>query len=302
MSRFDRFMVYVDIGRDEKLARLTDAERLCHIAGVLALAAKSPIRGRLLVGELEASPREVGRMAAVSDRVAKSTIDKLVLVGVLLRDDEYDCWRVHNWEVYNPEPKADTTAAERAQRYRDRRRERDGNACVTPAVTPASRRDGRDANGAVTPPRARANAIAPARSPEGVEEEEELLLPRAGEPEYPVTDPLASVNDERVTAAVAILRTCPQKIRLDCELIGVANALNDHPNVNAESAARRAVVIANAMDNSIDSGRVMWMACQDITADLERQQRPRAAAGRTPPAAKPWAGALRPLTDNSEAA
>lgn len=117
----------------------------------------------------------------------------------------------------------------------------------------------------------------------------------AGEPEYQSTDPLTTIADERVSEAVEILRTC-SKVRLDCELIGVANALNDHPTVSAASAARRAVVIATAMDNSIDSGRVMWMACQDV----QRQQRPRPGGPRSVGAEKPrpWAGALKPLLDD----
>ena len=138
MSRFDRFMVHVDIGTDEKLARLTDAERLCHIAGVLAIAAKSPMRGWLLVGDHEAGPVEIARRAGVSERVAKSTIDKLASVGILTRDDVLNCWHVHNWDRFNPEPRADPTNAERQARYRARRsasngtRNAPGNGSVTP--------------------------------------------------------------------------------------------------------------------------------------------------------------------------
>ena len=138
MSRFDKFMVHVDIGTDEKLARLTDAERLCHITGVLALAAKSPVRGRLLVGDYEAGPTEVARRAGLSERVAKSTIKKLAEVGVLIRDDEYGCWRVHNWERFNPPPKDDPTNAARQARLRARNAARNAtdNAVSNADVTP----------------------------------------------------------------------------------------------------------------------------------------------------------------------
>jgi hypothetical protein len=119
---FDRFMVHVDVGTDEKLAGLTDAERLCHVVGVLAIAAKSPIRGCLLVGDSEAQPRHVAKRADVSERVARSTLAKLQEVGVLVRDDELGCWRVHNWSKFNPAPKKDNTAAERQRRRRDRLR------------------------------------------------------------------------------------------------------------------------------------------------------------------------------------
>lgn len=120
MSRFDKFMVHVDIGTDEKLARLTPAERLCHITGVLAIAAKSPIRGRLLVGDIEAGAVEVSRRSGLSEQVAKSTIKKLKEVGILVPDDEYGCLRVHRWEAFNPPPKHDPTNAERQARHKAR--------------------------------------------------------------------------------------------------------------------------------------------------------------------------------------
>jgi 5-methylcytosine-specific restriction endonuclease McrA len=108
-ARFDKFMIHVDIGTDEKLADLTDSERLCHIAGVLALAAKSPIRGRLVVGDVPATANHMR---------------KLLDVGVLIADDDLGCLRVHNWERFNPPPKQDTTSAERQARYRRRLREK----------------------------------------------------------------------------------------------------------------------------------------------------------------------------------
>lgn len=125
----------------------------------------------------------------------------------------------------------------------------------------------------------------------------------AGEPEYPVTDALPSMNNERIAEAVAILRTC-SRIRLDCELMGVANALNQHPKADAAGAARRAIVIATSKDwTDVDSGRVMWMACRDVVAeheaDLERQ-RPRSGNGPRSVAApkpKPWAGAMERATN-----
>jgi hypothetical protein len=139
-AKFDRFMVHVDIGSDEKLIGLTESERLCHIAGVLAIAAKAPVRGCLIVGDTEAEAKHIAYRAGVSIRVAKSTLLKLSDVGVLFRDEGLGCYRVHNWEVFNPPPKHDKTAAERAKRYRDRRASRLRHA-----------RDDRDANGTVTP-------------------------------------------------------------------------------------------------------------------------------------------------------
>jgi hypothetical protein len=156
--RFDRFMVDVEIGRSLKLARLTVPERLCHIVGVLAVAAKAPVRGCLLVGEHEATAAEVALQSSVSVAVARSTLSKLQDAGVLERDEELDCWRVHDWSDYNPEPKRDATNAERQRRYRERRNARRN------AVTPVT------GNGSVTARNAREVEVeveAPLGPPEG---------------------------------------------------------------------------------------------------------------------------------------
>lgn len=161
--RFDRFMVDVEVGRSLKLARLTVPERLCHIVGVLAVAAKAPVRGCLLVGEHEASAAEIALQASVTLGVAKSTLVKLQDVGVLERDEELACWRVHDWVEYNPEPRHDATNTERQRRYRERRNARrnagdnaPGNA-VTPPVS----------NGTVTVPGTGSRRGSPPRSPQG---------------------------------------------------------------------------------------------------------------------------------------
>lgn len=122
---YDRFMVHVDIGTEEKFATLTDSEFRCHVAGILPIAAKSPVRGHLIVGDVEAQPVHIARRAGgkVTERVVRSTIAKLAEVGVLVREDELGCWRVHNFDVHNPPPKKDPTAAERARRYREKNRD-----------------------------------------------------------------------------------------------------------------------------------------------------------------------------------
>lgn len=140
MSRpkFDRLMLDVEIGHNLKLIGLTDSEFRAHVAGVLSIAAKSPIRGRLLVGDLPAGPEHVAAQARVKPAVARSALAKLRAVGVVIPDAEFDCEQVHDFEAMNPAPKTDRTAAERQQRRRDRiRAQRDSHA----AVTAASRRD-----------------------------------------------------------------------------------------------------------------------------------------------------------------
>jgi hypothetical protein len=153
---YDHFMVHVDIGTEEKLATLTDSEFRCHFAGILPIAAKSPIRGCLIVGDVAAQPIHIAKRAGgkVTERVVKTTIHKLADVGVLIDDTDLGCWRVHNFDVHNPAPKKDTTAAERAKRYRDRQKRhatvtapsrRDVTPNVT-AVTPQKRREEEEKN------------------------------------------------------------------------------------------------------------------------------------------------------------
>lgn len=128
--KFDRFMVDVHIASNPKLSRLNVQERWCHVAGVLSLAALAPVRGRLLIGHERAEAKDIARRAGVSVGVARSTLEKLRTVGVIVPDEEMDCECVHDFDDWNPAPKADNTAAERQQRRRDR--------------VAASRRDGHD--------------------------------------------------------------------------------------------------------------------------------------------------------------
>jgi hypothetical protein len=218
MSRrkFDRYMVVAGAGNHVKFARLTDGERCAHFLGVLSIAAQAPIRGCLLVGDQEAEAVEIAHEARVAEKVALSALAKLKAIGVLERDDDLGCWRVHDWDDVNPAPKEDATAAERSKRYRDKRKARDANGAVTdtvtPTVTPASRRDGRDANGAVTDTPSRecvAGTRAKRAVPEGVEEEVEVPPnPRRGK---------ASIAEEKAVA------------------LGFAEWLEDHHKVTGKT-------------------------------------------------------------------
>lgn len=132
-------MVAVRLGRTRKLRRyFTVPERWCYVAGVLTIAAKAPVRGRLLVEGAPADEKDVAEEAGVSIAVAARTLDKLRTHGMLLQDDELACERVHDWDEHNPEPKKDKTAAERSRRYREKlKRERNGvsNASITRDAT-----------------------------------------------------------------------------------------------------------------------------------------------------------------------
>lgn len=130
--KFDRYMVHVAMGSHPKLGGLTDSEYRAHISGVLAIAAVAPIRGCLLVGDINAEPAHIAKTAGVTPRAAKSALAKLTELGVLYRDEELGCLRVHDWADINPEPKKDATSAERQRRLRERRRNGGRHGGVTP--------------------------------------------------------------------------------------------------------------------------------------------------------------------------
>lgn len=121
MGKFDRFMVDVHIGTNRKIRRLTVPERWCHVAGVLPVAAQAPIRGRLLVGQQDATERDYAETAGVSVAIARSAVAKLREIGVIIPDEDNGCEQVHDFEQVNPQPKEDRTNAERQRRYREAR-------------------------------------------------------------------------------------------------------------------------------------------------------------------------------------
>lgn len=171
---FDRVMVHVEIAHHLKLRKLTDAERWAFVAGVLPIAAKSEMRGALTVGRAPAEAEDVAHQARVSVRVARSCLDKLRAVGLLERDGEVE-W-VHDFEQWNPEPKRDETAAQRAREYR-RRQKAKRQAAEPTDVTEPSRVTGRGVTG-VTPV-----TITDRHAPEEKRREEETppLPPKGGD-------------------------------------------------------------------------------------------------------------------------
>jgi hypothetical protein len=65
--RFDSVLVSIDIGASRTIRRLNVGERWTFIAGVLALAAKSPIRGALLNGLIVVNWNDYQREPKASD-------------------------------------------------------------------------------------------------------------------------------------------------------------------------------------------------------------------------------------------
>jgi hypothetical protein len=138
---FDKYFLVIGAGRNRKLVRLTDSERCAHFLGICSLAAQSPLRGYLLITEgEEVTAEEIANEAGgqVTVRVAESTMEKLKRVGVLERDDNLGAWFVHDWWEVNPDPRPDSSNADRQARYRARNASSNasGNGKVTAEVTP----------------------------------------------------------------------------------------------------------------------------------------------------------------------
>jgi len=142
---YDYFMVHVEAGRHLKLGRMTPAERCAWTHGVLAIAAKSKVRGAFMVTDAAATADDVALQANVPKKVAVAMLKKARESRLLEHDDALGAEWVHDFDEHNPEPKRDETSAERSRRYRDRQR---SNRVTSRTVT----RDARDGDGIDTPP------------------------------------------------------------------------------------------------------------------------------------------------------
>lgn len=129
---FDRFMVSIHLGSNPKVGRFTDREFRCLVTGVWTLAAESAPRGYLAIAGAAATADDVARRAHCSVATAHATLLRMRSLGMLEADDEMGLEHVHDWEILNPPPKVDRTAAERQRRRRARL-----------GVTPMSHRDSR---------------------------------------------------------------------------------------------------------------------------------------------------------------
>lgn len=128
-------MIDNEIGGNLKLARFTDAEMRAFICGVLPIASKAEPRGAFMVGRLPATAEDVSHQSRKTTvKTAESLLAKMRALGMLEHDQELDAEWLHDWEEYNPDPKADPTHADRQARYRARKK----------AETNGSYRTGRD--------------------------------------------------------------------------------------------------------------------------------------------------------------
>lgn len=132
---FDRFFVANEIGVDRRMDRLTPAERWAFIAGVLATASKSPVRGALLIApKVPATAQDIARQANVPVKVAHSAMEKLRDMEILVHEDESRVDVVLEWDDWQVEPTSDPRAAKRMALHRNRGlraaiRERDRDRC-----------------------------------------------------------------------------------------------------------------------------------------------------------------------------
>lgn len=135
---FDRFMVDVGIGTNRKVRRLPVAERWVYVAGILSLAAQSPMRGALLIADGEpATADDIAAQATVPVKHAHDTLQSLHRLGMLDEDTDGVLW-VHDWDKINPEPKPSDSPAATRERKRRQREERRNSLSVTRdmSVTP----------------------------------------------------------------------------------------------------------------------------------------------------------------------
>lgn len=129
MGEFDSILVRAEVGGNRKLRRFTPEQRWCVVAGVWCLAAKSPVRGYLLVAEnVPVEVDDVAEQAGVKVATARSTLQKMRELGMLERDEELGVEHIHDWHTHQPEPKSsETPEAWRERKRRQRARERNGN-------------------------------------------------------------------------------------------------------------------------------------------------------------------------------
>lgn len=113
-------MLATDIRRSRKLRKhLTPEERWIYVC-VIAIAGEAEPRGDFTIHGEVVEESDLADEAGVSVKAAASALKKLRHIGLLEGLDGVDV--VHDFDDYNPAPKTDSTATERQQRLRDRRR------------------------------------------------------------------------------------------------------------------------------------------------------------------------------------
>ncbi len=139
---YDCILLFNAIGSDRALRRLSAAERLAFITGVLPLCAESPEWGWLLVADgVSATAQDVAETAGVTEAEAESALVKLRELRILETVDGVD--HPVSWEKYQRRPRASDApeaTRERKRRQRERERTADGQLAIDAPVLPADDR------------------------------------------------------------------------------------------------------------------------------------------------------------------
>jgi hypothetical protein len=121
---YDKFMVAYKIGADRQLRRVPAQQRWVWVAGVLALAAQSPIRGALLLVDADpVMPKDVADEASVTVHLARKALASFRSLGLITPDDELGCDLVPNFNLYNPPPSSTSIEGERLRKREQRARQ-----------------------------------------------------------------------------------------------------------------------------------------------------------------------------------
>lgn len=122
---YDKFMVAYKIGADLQLRQVPPPQRWVWVAGVVALAAQSPIRGHLLdVKAMPLTNEAIAEEASVKPRLSREALTAFRDLDLILGDDELGCEWVPNFKLYNPDPPAKSKEGERLRKREQRARER----------------------------------------------------------------------------------------------------------------------------------------------------------------------------------
>lgn len=122
---YDRFMVAYKIGADLQLRQMPEQQRWVWVAGVLALAAQSPIRGHLLDAKaMPVTDEAIKAEASARPSIARNALAAFRDLDLIQIDDELGCEWVPNFKLYNPDPPKTSTEGERLRKREQRARER----------------------------------------------------------------------------------------------------------------------------------------------------------------------------------
>lgn len=138
-------MVAVRHGTNFKIAKFSHATYRTFFSAVIPIAALSDVRGAFMVADQPATVEDMRIIApTLTAAECRAALKTLRDAGILEHDAELGGEWVHDFEQWNPEPKKDSTNAERQARYRERQKA--SRNAVTPGVTdPVT-------NAGVTPP------------------------------------------------------------------------------------------------------------------------------------------------------